>query len=264
MRIKNNALSDIRDGFKNISIAGMLGWEDVKQRYRRSKVGPFWLTISTAVMIGTMGLVFGTIFKSNLDEFLPYLTVGILLWGFISSVILEGCMCFVEGTTIIKQLKIPLIIHVFRVLWKNVVILLHNIVIIPVVFLYFHKGVDSTLFLSFIGLLLLLLNLGWMVLLLGILCTRYRDLPQIIASLLQMLFYLTPIVWMPKLMPDRVGVLLIQCNPFFHMLDVVRAPILGEIPGLLSWFIVVGSAILGWGVSIFIYDKYRNRIPYWL
>ena len=102
------AVQDILSALKRFSLIGTLGWQDVRQRYRRSSIGAFWLTISMGVMIGTIGIVFGQIFKSPMNEFLPFLSVGLILWGFISTVITEGCSGFIAGEAVIKQLPIPL------------------------------------------------------------------------------------------------------------------------------------------------------------
>src|SRR5690606_38293826 len=101
-------LKDISAAIREYSLVGMLGWQDVRQRYRRSVLGPFWLTISMGIMIFTIGVVFGHIFKTPMQEFLPFLAIGLILWGFISSVITEGCMGFIAAEGIIKQLPIPL------------------------------------------------------------------------------------------------------------------------------------------------------------
>ncbi|MCW1776911.1 ABC transporter permease [Pantoea ananatis] len=123
------AVSDIASALKKYQLAGLLGWQDVRQRYRRSALGPFWLTISMAVMIATIGIVFSQILKTPLQEFLPFLAVGLIVWGFISTVVNEGCGAFISSETIIKQLPIPLFVHVMRLVWRNLIILAHNIVI---------------------------------------------------------------------------------------------------------------------------------------
>jgi len=133
------ASRDIAGAIRHYPLAGMLGWQDVRQRYRRSALGPFWLTISMGVMIGTIGVVFGSIFHSPMAEFLPFLATGLILWGFLSAVVTEGCMGFIGAEGIIKQLPIPLFVHILRMIWRNMIIFAHNIVILPIVFLAVGK-----------------------------------------------------------------------------------------------------------------------------
>jgi lipopolysaccharide transport system permease protein len=258
------ALTDIVSAVKRYSLVGILGWQDVRQRYRRSALGPFWLTISMGVMIGTIGLVFGQIFKSPMGEFLPFLAIGIILWGFISSVITEGCSGFISAEGIIKQLPIPLFVHILRMIWRNVIILGHNVVIVPLVFLAVAKPISWVALLAVPGFLLTTINIAWVALILAVLCARYRDLPQIVASILQVVFYLTPIMWMPSHLPHRAALYLLNLNPCYHLLQLVRLPILGEMPSEFNWGISVAMAIVGWLIALAIYGRYKRRIAYWL
>ena len=258
------ATHDVANALKRADLAGTLGWQDVKQRYRRSKLGPFWLTISMGVLIGALGLVFGGIFNTPMREFLPFLAIGIILWAYISTVINEGCTVFISSDAIIKQLPLPMFLHVMRVIWRNAVILAHNVVIIPVLFILFLKPVGLVGLLAIPGLLLTTLTLAWVALLAGILCTRYRDLSQIVASVLQIAFYVTPIIWMPSMLTGRAGFIFLDANPFYHLIEVIRSPLLGSAPTLTNWLVSMTMALLGWLVTILIYGRYKNRISYWL
>lgn len=260
------ASEDILAGLKRYDLVGMLGWQDIHQRYRRSVIGPFWLTISTAVMIGMIGFIFGTIFKAPMDEFLPYLAVGLITWTYMSTCIQEGCTTFTASESIIKQLRLPLFIHVLRILWRNMIIYCHNLIILPVVYLILGKSIGGIIFLAIPGLLLLTINLAWMALFLGIVCTRYRDMSQIVNSLIQVLFYITPIIWMPSLMAHRPGAnaFLINLNPVYHLISIVRIPLLGAYPSALNWLVSIFIAIIGWGVTLLIYSRFKKRIAYWL
>jgi lipopolysaccharide transport system permease protein len=258
------AVSDVRRALGQASLAGTLGWQDVKQRYRRSKLGPFWLTISMAVLIATIGVVFGQIFRSPMSQFLPFLALGIILWTFIASVINEGCVEFVNAEGVIKQLPLPWFLHSMRVIWRNGIILAHNAVIVPLLFLVFLKPIEPVALLAIPGLALVTISLGWMALLVGIVCTRYRDLAQIIASVLQIAFYVTPIIWMPTLLSGRASAMFLTSNPFYHLLEVVRAPLLGDVPTLLNWGVCIAMAVLGWLFTIWVFGRYRDRMSYWL
>ena len=260
----SGALADLAAATHRASLIATLGWQDVRQRYRRSALGPFWLTISMGVMIGTIGLVFGQIFKSPMEEFLPFLATGLILWTFISTMITEGCSSFIAAEAVIKQLPIPLSVHVFRQLWRNLIILAHNIVILPLVMLVVGKTITVDALLAIPGMIILLLNLTWLCIFLGIVCARFRDIPQIVGSLLQVIFYLTPIMWLPSLLPQRAGTYMLDFNPFFHLLEIVRAPLLGQLPSAENWLASLGIALVGWIATIFLFARYRRRIAYWL
>jgi lipopolysaccharide transport system permease protein len=259
-----SALQSIFAGLGKSSLATTLGWQDIKRRYRRSQAGPFWLTISMGVMITTIGIVFGQIFNSPIKEYLPFMAAGIIFWGFISGVINDGCLGFVAAESIIKQLPIPLFVHILRIVWRNILILLHNLVILPVVMLVLGVPLTPYIFLALPGIALVSINLTWIALLLGVICTRYRDMPNIIASILQVTFYLTPIIWMPNLLPEHAGTILIDLNPFYHLLEIIRLPFLGQWPNGISWLFAFGIAMVGWVITINVFGRYQHRITYWL
>lgn len=260
------AFKDIYESFLNITLVATLAWQDIKQRYRRSFIGPFWLTLSTGFIIGGMGLVFGQIFKTPMQEYLPFLAAGMILWSFVTTTISEGCMSFINADAIIKQLPIPLYSHILRVVARNLFILGHNLVLIPLVMLLVGANITIGLNLLFfvLGLTLLIINLLWMTLLIATLSTRFRDLSQIINSAMQMVFYVTPIMWQPNLMTHKTGISLLNFNPFYHLFEIVRAPILNQSASILNWQISILLAITGWIFAFLVYGRYKHRIAYWL
>jgi lipopolysaccharide transport system permease protein len=199
-----------------------------------------------------------------MQEFLPFLAVGMILWSFISSVITEGCTGFIAAEGIIKQLPIPLFVHILRMIWRNVLILAHNIVIFPLVLLAVGKPLNLFVLIAIPGFLLVLINLIWIALILAVICARYRDIPQVVGSILQVVFYLTPIMWMPNLLPQRAGLYLLDLNPAYHLLEIVRSPLLGQLPTETNWVVSLVLALVGWGMAIAVYGRYKRLIAYWL
>ena len=258
----HKALHDVAHGWHRWTLWGTMGIQDIKQRYRRSTLGPFWLTISMGIMIASLGFVWGTLFKQQMDEYLPYLCAGFILWALISTLILEGTTCFIAGEGIIKQLTAPLSIHVYRILWRNLIIFLHNIVILVLVLAWYGKNPGWVALLSLPALVLLLLNGAWVGLLLGLLSARFRDIPQIVASIVQVMFFLTPIMWKPDMLPERQFIL--DINPFYYALTIVREPLLGVAPSGQEWLVILAITIAGWAVAMLLYTVYRWRLAYWL
>jgi lipopolysaccharide transport system permease protein len=148
--------------------------------------------------------------------------------------------------------------------WRNVLMLAHHILILPLVFLVMGKSVSLIALLAIPGFMLVALCLSWLAFLFAIICVRYRDLPQIVANVLQVGFYLTPIIWMPALLPERLGASILIWNPFYHVLELLRAPLLGSAPAMTSWFVVVAITILGWGLTLLLFARVKHRIAYWL
>lgn len=266
MNIKKqpSGLNDIVRGIKRIDLSFYLARSDIRRRYRRSTLGPFWITLSTAIMIATIGLIFGKLFHSRSSDFLPFITIGLILWGFISTVVNEACSVFPSSEAVIRQLPLPLFIHIERMILKNLLILAHNIVIYPLVCLVVQKPVGPIAFLGVLGLLIVTINLAWLSLLLGMVCARFRDLTQIVNSILQICFYVTPIIWMPKLLEARGSSFFLETNPLFHLMEIVRAPLLGYYPTILNWTVSISLLLFGWWVTLSFYNKYKKRIAYWL
>jgi ABC-2 type transport system permease protein/lipopolysaccharide transport system permease protein len=256
------AVRDIVDGARLWYVWGTLGWHDIRQRYRRSKIGPFWLTISMGVMIGALGGLYAGLFKADVAKYLPYVAVGFVVWGFISGLINDGCNAFIEGQGSIKQVRLPLSVYVYRVVWRNMIIFGHNLLIVVVVALVFAIRPGWTALLAVPAIVILCLNGVWAGLLLGLLSARFRDVPQIVTNAVQVVFFLTPIIWQPELLPGRA--LVVTFNPFFHAVEIVRAPLLGAPPPLLSWLAMLAATFVGAAVALAMYVRYRRRIAYWI
>lgn len=258
------ALIDLIGAINKIHLALMLGWQDIKQRYRRSKLGPFWLTISMGIMITMIGIIFGQALSVPVNEYLPFVASGIIFWNFVSAGINEGSSSFIGSAGMIRQLALPLTLYPIRSLWRNIVVLGHNAVIIPLVLLIVGRSVNLNILWIIPGFLLLTLNIFWISVLLGVCCTRFRDLPPIISSLIQVFFYVTPIIWMPGAVNARVSTWIVNANPAYHLLELVRAPILGYCPSLLSWTVVSALALSGSFLTLWFFGCYKKRIAYWI
>ncbi len=259
-----NASRDIAEAMRRYELALIFGWQDILQRYRRSRIGAFWITINMSVLIGALGLIFGALFQVPMEDFLPFICAGLIIWGYISGNIGEGCTVFVSSEGMILQSKTPLFSHVMRTLWRNTIILGHNIIILPVILLIFGKLPYSTSPLALLGLLVVILNLSWIMLVCAVICTRYRDLTQIVQNMLQVLFYATPLLWMPSTLPSRLGAQFLELNPLYHFISIIRSPLLGQYPTTSNWVISIAIGIVGWTVTLVFYGKYRSRIAFWL
>ncbi|SFD86418.1 ABC-2 type transport system permease protein [Actinopolyspora alba] len=243
-----------------------LGWQDVKQRYRRSVLGPLWITISMGVTATGLGLLYSTIFGMEAGEYVPYMTVGFIIWYFISGCLTSGTDVFIQNEGMIKQLPAPISIYVFRTVWREFLLFLHNLVIYFAILAIFRPELSWTVFSVFPALLLLLVNAGWVVLLFGIVSTRFRDIPPVVSSFMQLLFFMSPIVWPMSALEENAGprAWLAQINPVYHYVDIVRSPLLGSNQDLYHWLIVLAITVGGWGLALLMMRNYRARVSYWV
>jgi ABC-type polysaccharide/polyol phosphate export permease len=253
---------DLIAAFRAWSLWTMLGWNDIRQRYRRSVLGPFWITLSMAIFIMLIGVIYSHIFHINVQTYLPFLTPGYIIWGFISQTTNESAGAFQEGASIIRQIRLPYAIFVLRVVWRNFIVFLHTIVIfVPVAIIFdVHPGYISLLALP--GLVLVYINQLWVTLTLAIISTRYRDVQQIVTTVIQIMMFTTPIMWPISALGGAA--IIAYVNPLYHMIELVRAPMLGNAPSELSWLVVIGCTFVGWTIAILLLRRAARRLVFWL
>jgi ABC-type polysaccharide/polyol phosphate export permease len=256
------AWRDLTEGFSKSWMWIALALQDIRLRYRGSMLGPFWLTISTLVMAGAMGVVYAKVFRTDVKSYLPYLTIGLIVWQLIASLVNEGSEVFVRAESVIQQVPIPFSIHVYRSVCRNFIVLAHSLLIVPIGIVIFSIPVDWNVLAIIPGFLLLAVNGVWVSFLLGVFGTRFRDIPPIVANFLQVLFFLTPVLY-PVAALGEWG-WMATYNPFFAAVDVLRAPLLGLPPAEGSWIMLLVSNLLGCVVAFAVFARFRGRIAYWI
>ena len=225
----------------------------------------------TAPATGTtavaMGLLYAKLFKLPLAEHLPYVTLGLIIWNMINASILEGSEVFIANEGLIKQLPTPLSVHVYRLVWRQMILFAHNIVIFVVIAIIYPKPWSWADISVLPALLLIMLNCVWVSFCFGILATRYRDIGPLLAALVQLLFFMTPIIWNANTLEQQgAGKYwrVIELNPLLHYLDILRAPLLGAHQEPRHWIVVITLTVLGWCAAALALRQYRTRVPYWV
>ncbi|MCF4005641.1 ABC transporter permease [Corynebacterium uropygiale] len=263
------AWADLVRGFQQRELWWQLGIQDIKQRYRRSVLGPLWITIATGVMALALGLLYSLLFGIPVAEFLPHVTVGLIMWGFISGCIKEGSDIFIDNEGLIKQLPSALSVHVYRLVWRQTLFLAHNLVIWVILIIIFPRNLGWEILLAIPGMALLILNGVWVSMFFGIIATRYRDVSPLLESLTQLLFYVTPIVWMTSTLHQQGGGVssrakIAELNPLFHYLEVVRAPMIGQPVAAYHWWVVLACTVVGLVIALLAMRQWRFRVSYWV
>ena len=260
----SRAFGDLSQGWKQRPLWGYLGWQDIKQRYRRSVLGPLWISISMAVVATAMGILYGTLFGEPVPTFLPYVATGLLIWYFINGCILEGSEVFIANEGLIRFLPAPLSLHVYRLVWRQTLFFAHNLVVWAALMVIFPRALGWQVLLALPAFALLVLNGAWIAVLAGIVATRFRDIPPIIASLAQLLFFMTPIVWSYERLRGLPLAAYIELNPVLHFVEIIRAPLLGD-PVVGRHWVVVGSiTVVGIAAALVALRNYRSRVAYWV
>ncbi|MET4186685.1 lipopolysaccharide transport system permease protein [Bradyrhizobium sp. JR7.2] len=256
------AIADIRDGFAAWRLWGRMGWNDILQRYRRSVLGPFWLTASMAIMVVALGFLYAELFNTPIRDFLPFFCTGLLVWNLLATFLSEGGMIFTAAESYIKQVRLPYSIYVYRSSWSKIIIFAHNFVIYFGVLAYFGIWPGATALLAIPGLILLVLNGTLATVYIGILSARFRDIPPLINSVVQLIFFVTPIMWKPELLHRRAYIA--DINPFFHLIEIARTPLLGNVPNLKNYLAVLLITAVNLGLAGLVFTRFRPRIAYWI
>jgi len=257
------ARADLASGFTRWRLWLLLGVGDIRQRYHRSRVGQFWITLSMLVTIVALGAVYSYLFRMSLREYLPSLTLGMIAWALISSVVTEACSVFTGAGIYLQQVPLPKSVFVHRMLVRNLVTFAHNMTIVPLLYLAFGIVPGWSILLAPVGLVILTLNGFWIGVLLGMFSARFRDMPQMIASLMQIAFFVTPVMWRQDQLPPKVS-WLVDVNPLANLLRLIRDPLMGRVPPPLSYVMGIAMILIGFSITLPFFARFRARIVYWV
>jgi len=253
---------DVGSALSDLELVVHLAWGDIKARYRRSILGPFWIVLSTAVSVAGLGILWSTLLKQDPHDFVPSLTAGLVFWHFLAACISEAPSAFFRNAHFIRNLVMPYFVFPMVLIIRQTIIFAHNLIVVAVVFLWFDPTPRWEQWLVLPGMLLVFVNLGWIVLLIAIFGARFRDLEQIIGALMPLIFFLSPVLYRPSQL--SFGQLIVWINPFSYLISLVRDPAMGS-PA--PWFVYATSAIaavLGWLLTIWQFGQRRDRIPFWM
>lgn len=257
------ALTDIYLGFRQWGLAYLLGVGDTKQRYSRSKLGQFWITLSMLIFITVIGFVYSLLFHQTVKVFLPYVACNYVIWSWMSACIIDSTTTFVQAKSYIQQTSIPRSVFVLRTLVRNFISMAHNFLIIPLVYLCTFTPVSWTVILALPGFLFILACSFFSCLSIGVICTRFRDIPQIVQAMLQVFMFITPIMWPVTSLSESARVV-VDYNPFAAIMHMITQPLQGIVPSLWEYSLASGTFLLLALFGLYIFARFRARIVYWL
>lgn len=262
---KHRAMQDITQAIRQWRIWVLLAYQDIKLRYRRSILGPFWITMSMAITVYSMGFLYSHLFHTNMAQYYPFLVAGMLSWSLISTTIAEMSETFVLSDGLIKQIKLPYSLHIHRVASRNIMIFFHNIIVMLPIIIIFHDTIKINLNMLMLipNLFLIYVNAVVYGLILAMIGARYRDVSQIIKSLIQVAFFVTPIMWNPLVLPESERYL-VNLNPFYAFVELIREPLIGSTVAFWPFMMAIGVTLAGFSICAWMFSRYRARIIYWL
>ena len=256
------ALHDLREGLRLVPVALHFAWGDTRARYRRSVLGPFWLVGGTAVAVAGLGYLWSAILGVDTADYQPSLAIGLVIWQMLSGGIMDGRGILVRDASVIRNIRMPVTFFCLQSLLRHLINFAHNAVVIAVVLAMSRPGWSPVQALVVPGLLLISVNLLWIMVLLGMFGARYRDLDPLIAAVMPILFFLSPVIFRTDQAP--VHPLVIWLNPLSHFITAMRSPLLGEWPPLFVYAVLTGLAVAGWLVTLAVLERRAARVAFWL
>ena len=258
-----SGIADIVQGICLWRLWLLVGWYDIHQKYRRSVIGPLWITLSLGIFIFALAVVYSGLFGQEMGSYLPYVGSGFIIWNLISNLNNEGATCFLANAAAVKNMNVPLTVYCLRIVFRNIIIMLHNMVIFIIMIFLLNIDVNYYTFLFFPAMFFIIINGVSYGLAFGSLSTRFRDIPLIMTNILQVLFFITPVLWKPEALPANQWWVTVF-NPMFHLVMIARAPMLGQPPDLLNWGVVGVVTFLHVCIATLVFARVRTRIAYWL
>ncbi|MCS6855472.1 MAG: ABC transporter permease [Elioraea sp.] len=256
------AVADLADGVRQWRLAWRLAVLDLRNRYRGSVIGPLWLTVSHAVAVVGLGLLYPVLMGVEAARYVPHLAAGFLVWALLQPGLAEGCQTFIAAESIIRQMRLPYSVHVLRVVFRTLLVSAHAAPVLVVVLVAYGVLPGAAILLLPLGLALVAVTLAAAALFLGMLCARFRDVAQIVGTVTHFAFFFTPILWQAEQLGPWQTFLLL--NPFYPLLECVRAPLLGAVPALTVWAAAVSYAALAAGLAFALFASLRRRIAFWV
>lgn len=239
-----------------------LAKSDIKIRYRGSTLGPLWITITMMIFISALSIVYSRIFKQSLHEYIPFLTAGMLIWNYISTLISDSADTFINSKEYIEGMHLPYFIYVFRMIWRNILIFLHNFVVYILVVIFFKIPINASSLLAIPGFVLVTANLIAISIIISLLGTRFRDFPPIINAMITVAFFVSPVTWKANLVGTNS--LIVRANPISYFLDLIRSPLLGHSPEVISFYFCLAFTAAMSVVAFVCFSHLFKKIPFWL
>lgn len=240
-----------------------LGWSDVVQSYRRTMLGPFWITLNLAIFTAAMTIVYGALFGVKASNYAGYVVCGMIAWFWVSALLSDVGNTFINYNSYIKSMPVDKAVFIWGTVYKQVITLAHHLVIyaILVAIGMIHLSVYT---LTAIPALILLVLLSVPVTAIAsIIFARFRDVPRLIGGTIIIVMMVTPIFWQPSMISGwRKAV--IYFNPVYYVIQLIREPLLGHPLAPHTIFAVVGMTIAAWLIGSIAYRRYSSYVVFWI
>lgn len=256
------AVSDFREALALAPLWLHSGWVDVIWRYRRTRLGPLWHTLGLGAFVLVMGVLWSRILNQDPVGYFRFVGTGLVVWSMVASFVTDGTSTFIGGQSSALAMRYPYPAFALAHVWRSLLLFCHHFLLVIILWIFTWQGPGPEILLIVPGLALLLLNGVWISTLVGMACLRRRDLVPAISTGMQIILFATPVFWPRDLLGSELA-FAAELNPLYHLLQIVREPLLGNVPGLTHWLWGVGTCLVGWVATAWLYGRCRDRFAYW-
>jgi ABC-type polysaccharide/polyol phosphate export permease len=256
-------VEEMLGGARNWRVWHLIGSRELRHRYVRSVLGQLWVVLSTALMIGAMGAVWSVLWDQPLHELMPFIGTGLVIWTYISQVLLDCTSIFVAHNNLYRNQRMNYAVSIYSVIYRNTMLFAHSLLIVVALILIFRIPVNAYDLQIIPGLLLTWVAMLWTGYLIAMVCVRYRDIIQLISSWMFVLFLITPVLWKPGFVGADYQ-FLVDWNPFALFLELLRNPLLGEPVRASTWIGTAAIALAGTVLAAPLIGRYERRVIYWM
>jgi ABC-type polysaccharide/polyol phosphate export permease len=257
-------VADIRAGLAQWHVWWGLSWQAIRAQYRRTYLGPWWITLQTVIFIAGLSFLFGILLGRSMETFVPYVAMGFILFTWMTGMISSGANAFVGNSAALHTTPGPLSVYVLRGFATSTIQFLHDLIVIVAVIIVFQVQLTWSLVLFPLGLVLIIVNGIAVGLWLGPVVARYRDVGQLVGSVVRVLFFVTPIFWVADELSAGQRAVLAGWNPLAYLLDISRSPLLGLTPTTISMIGAGVVTVVNVTVGIVHFSRVRERLAYWV
>ena len=213
-------------------------------------------------MVALLGFLWSHIFNIPLKSYFPFFATGFVIWTWFSNQINNAANGFFPYQNIIKQINLPFPVYTLRSNVNQCLVFFHNFIIIIIVLLIFDVELNLNTLLFIPGLILLQLIISFLTIIVTIMCTRFQDMTPVINVIVQIVFFTTPIIWQTTSLKGNLFI--IDFNPVYHWIEIIRAPLLGTIPSLENFYWTLGSLALSILLACILLGKTKSKISFWI
>ena len=259
---------ELRDSFRHPDFWALSSWLDIIVRARRSRLGVLWLIAPAVVYVFGLGSFFMSmrgISGDSSGEYYLHIALGALVFRTLMSTIIGSANVFSSSSAFIMDGHMRLTDYLLQSLAKSFFDMCMYLPVAAVV-VWLAGGFNLTgLLISVPTLFLLYLNALWVATLFALAGARLPDLGQLLGTISIFLFLLTPIIWYPEMMPEgSIRGSLMRFNPFYHFVEVFRAPLVGKAIEPLSYWYIGIMTVFGLLISTWAYRRYARYVPLWI